>query len=121
MFPQIQEFLRRNRIIYIRRQDKKTHWRPGVLIKTIHASIGLVALAAIVTLGPIDTLRVGYNASIGDITPLKRELLQYVTKNIQQEQPLLTPAELERALSAIELRSNPRSTFPMMRGMRFRA
>ncbi|MDO8556402.1 MAG: hypothetical protein Q7R96_04495 [Nanoarchaeota archaeon] len=98
MMSSLQRALHRYGFVSLPNAERKTHWRPGVILKSVHTSVGLFTLAAIATLGPIDFIRTVYNASIGDTTPLKRELLDYTIKNIQTQQPTLSLENLETTL-----------------------
>jgi len=53
----------------------------------VGATVGIAGLAAIVTLGPVDLMRTGYNLLIGDIPSLKTELVTYVRRDIQRQYP----------------------------------
>ena len=62
-------------------------------------AVGLTGLVATFALGPIDLTRSVYSQIIGDTPVLKRELVDYVRKDIKAENSNFSTSEVEIALS----------------------
>lgn len=61
---------------------------------------GVAAVLFPLFYGPLDLTRTGYNYCTGNLSTLKSELLEYTRANVQRENPLNSPQEIESKLAA---------------------